>query len=281
MIELPDADELREAARESINSIAARPGPRKLCQALALSEGFSFQIAVCSSARASTALQLWLPDEVAAERDETLSTERISPYPLDWRLPRPAFVGVDELVELVMGGLVGPQPHADLVFLDAARAREDEADAWRLLFERLNERRNLIARDLRAALTLILPPGLEVEFARAAPDFWSIRSVAVRDFDRAEAEAREVTAFSSGTEILHHRDRREATRPERLFNGRMIELEKAIKELPFQLREVILLYLANYSIDEIASALGFSRGTVKSRNARAIQLLQTALGDRA
>jgi tetratricopeptide (TPR) repeat protein len=66
-----------------------------------------------------------------------------------------------------------------LVFIDAARATAHDAAAWCALMRRLNERRNSIARDLGGPLTLILPPALDVDFARLAPDLWSIRSVAV------------------------------------------------------------------------------------------------------
>lgn len=213
MNELATTEDLREVVRQSIDGARAHYGARKLCRALALADGFSFQIAVCQSARDAVGLLLWLADTVAVEREEPVSTERISPYALDWRIPGPASVSADDLTKLVLGRLVGSQPHADLVFIDAAAAREQDADAWRWLFERLNERRNLISRDLRVPLTLILPRELEVEFARAAPDFWSIRRVAVRvgEFDDSDAEPeiwqsksepRRITRFSSDADLL-------------------------------------------------------------------------------
>jgi hypothetical protein len=188
-----------------VEHVAAQPGSDKLCRALAWSEGFSFQLAVCDSPRISTALQLWLADAVAVERERAVTSERISPYPLDWREPEPAVVDSYELVELVKRGLLGPVNHADLIFLDVVRARPIEADAWRSVFGMLNQARNVIARDVPAALTLLLPPPLVIEFARMAADFWSIRTVMVEVHDVDDDKTRSFDAayeFASDSEIL-------------------------------------------------------------------------------
>ena len=185
---------LRESMGPTIDHVAQQPGARKLSRALSLGEGFSFQVVVCNTPRVAAALQLWLAEAVALERDP-LVIERISPYPLDWRVARPERIGLDDLGESVLAKLVGERGDDDrLVFIDAADADERDADAWRVTLMRLNEGRNRFARDLHCALTLILPPWLDVEFARMAPDLWSIRSVAV--------ELRDLDLPASGTAML-------------------------------------------------------------------------------
>ncbi len=181
---------LREVSQSTIDHVAGQPGARKLARALALTEGFSFQLAVCATTRVATALQVWLAEAVEREREASVLIERLSPYPLDWREPGPASLDADELGELILAKLVGESGSEDrLVFVDAARARERDLEAWRAVLLRVNERRNQIARGLRAPLTLILPPSLAAEFGRLAPDLWSIRSVAVDVGDLAEVES--------------------------------------------------------------------------------------------
>lgn len=179
---------LRELSKPTIEYVAQQAGARKLCRALALSEGFSFQLVVCNTTRAATGLQLWLTQAVGEERGEPVLVERLSPYPLDWREPGPSRLDAEALGEIVLAKLVGDAGgEGRLMFIDAARARARDVEAWRSLLLRLNERRNRIARDLGAPLTLILPPNLESEIARLAPDLWSIRSVAVEVCDLDDA----------------------------------------------------------------------------------------------
>jgi RNA polymerase sigma-70 factor, ECF subfamily len=56
-------------------------------------------------------------------------------------------------------------------------------------------------------------------------------------------------------------------------------IRQAVMELPFKLREVVLLrYMEELSYDEIASVMGCSRGTVASRLSRALERLEERLG---
>jgi hypothetical protein len=64
-----------------------------------------------------------------------------------------------------------------IVIVDASAAPEADDAAWRVLFQRMNERRNVVTAGLRGALVLVMPPRMERLFAHAAPDFWSIRSL--------------------------------------------------------------------------------------------------------
>ena len=123
---------LRESMGPTIDHVAQQAGARKLSRALSLGDGFSFQLVVCNTPRVAAALQLWLADTVALERDPPV-IERISPYPLDWRMARPERIGLDDLGESVLAKLVGERGDADrLVFIDAADADERDADAWRV-----------------------------------------------------------------------------------------------------------------------------------------------------
>src|SRR5689334_6271661 len=155
---------LREDLQPTIEWLAQQASARKLCRALALAEGFQFQLALCNTARLSAALQVWLADEVTLERETSVEVERLSPYPLDWRAAGPSGLDQAALGELVLGGLMRGPGDGRLVFVDAARAGSRDRDAWATLLMRLNERRNGIARQLAGSLTLILPPSFDVEF---------------------------------------------------------------------------------------------------------------------
>jgi len=164
-----------------IAALAEQPEASQLCEVLALTEGFQFQLVVCETPRTSAALLLWLDTEIARRRGEPVSLMRLSPYPLTtWDVH--AGLSQEQLAQLILGPLVSsPDMAAEvrMVFIDASQASSKDHEAWVGLFHRLNERRNLFAGHLLAPLSLCLPPGLEVEFIRAAPDLWSIRSSAL------------------------------------------------------------------------------------------------------
>lgn len=169
--------------RSLMDDVAGQAGAQTLARALTLAEGFHFAIAVCKSTRVAAALQLWLMEILAAETDRAGAVDRVSPYPLDPVAAGPSGLAPEQLVELVFDGLLPSERRASgarHVFLDASRATAAAGGRWGLVFMRLNERRNLLMRDLGGSLTLLLPEVLEQEFARAAPDLWSIRSLSVR-----------------------------------------------------------------------------------------------------
>ena len=59
-----------------------------------------------------------------------------------------------------------------------------------------------------------------------------------------------------------------------------LPLKEAIYRLPEQLRAVVILrYFAGFSLDETAAALEIPRGTVSTRQRRALQLLRLELGE--
>jgi len=129
-----EAERVRGRLQATIDHVAQQYGARKLCLALALAEGFQFQLVSCNSPRAAAALQLWLEQAVAIERGTPVRLERRSPYPLDPSAAGPASLDATELVELVLGGLLGPAKGGDCFYVvDASRAKPRDADAWRAL----------------------------------------------------------------------------------------------------------------------------------------------------
>lgn len=61
-----------------------------------------------------------------------------------------------------------------------------------------------------------------------------------------------------------------------------LPLQEAIEKLPEELRVVIALrFFADYTLEETAQALKLPRGTVTSRQSRALKLLRLELGEEA
>ena len=82
------------------------------------------------------------------------------------------------------------------------------------------------------------------------------------------------------------RRRRRVTREESLpdsagpdaYDG--LPLREAIRRLPEELRTVVILrYFAGYTLEETAQSLELPRGTVSTRQRRALQLLRLELGE--
>ena len=59
-----------------------------------------------------------------------------------------------------------------------------------------------------------------------------------------------------------------------------LPLREAVRRLPEELRVVVILrYFTGYSLEETARSLGLPRGTVSTRQRRALQLLRLELGE--
>lgn len=59
-----------------------------------------------------------------------------------------------------------------------------------------------------------------------------------------------------------------------------LPLREAIRRLPEELRTVVILrYFAEYTLEETAQSLDLPRGTVSTRQRRALQLLRLELGE--
>ena len=156
------------------------PAICRLLGAVALGQGFQFHIAVCQSTRHVSTLLKTLAQTIPARRGGRVNAVHLAPYNL---LPRDRALDGEVLAAKVMDELGAlPQPWDEellIVALDATPASAQDAPAWRILFRRMNERRNALIAELDGAFLLCLPDWLEGDFAREAADFWSIRGVSV------------------------------------------------------------------------------------------------------
>ncbi len=150
----------------------------QLVTALALSDRFHFYLMICGSPQVAETILSPLRIRVAAERQRPVDVVRIDPYHGETGT-RSAPELIEEVLELLLAARPDDSP-VDLIYVvDATRARSEDDGAWAILFQRMNERRNLLAERLGRPLILCLPPRFETLFAHAAPDFWSIRSLVV------------------------------------------------------------------------------------------------------
>jgi tetratricopeptide (TPR) repeat protein len=151
----------------------------QLIRALSLADRFHLYVLVCVSPRVADIALGVIEERVAEEREQPVEIMRLDPYRNHRDIT--ATIPHDLLVKEVLEPLVTSRewPERAIVVVDASRAMGRDNDAWGLLFQRMNERRNVIVAKLGRPLVLCIPPRLEPIFARAAPDFWSIRSLAV------------------------------------------------------------------------------------------------------
>lgn len=153
----------------------------RLRQALVLAEGFQFHLVRCKTPPTGAALKQWLEVELTRGRAEPMELVRVSPYPADLTAHREPLTQ-ERLVGTVLEPLLTPHGisvGATLVLVDATAAPPEDRDLWIWLFQRLNERRNLLIQRVKAPIVLELTPELEAEFINAAPDLWSVRGLAV------------------------------------------------------------------------------------------------------
>ena len=159
-----------------------------LVDMMAVSRRFHFFILACDTPRVTRAALTFIRERIeaergtGAERGNGLHVHWLNPYQSPGvTLDRP--VAPDVLIQATLPRLLHPEdqgePGDDILVLDASLALPQDDRAWNLLFQRMNEQRNSIVRAITGSLVLCVPPRLEVVFARAAPDFWSIRSTAV------------------------------------------------------------------------------------------------------
>lgn len=157
------------------------PALDDLLRALSLTSGFAVHLMICETAAVARSCFALLRRELPGLRGAPTRVEVIDPYEGEELLPGPSG---ERLIDKVLPRLCAPAAAGDagdrVVVLDASRALSAETSAWVVLFERLNERRNLIRDALVGPLILCLTPSLEQPFAAAAPDFWSIRSAVHR-----------------------------------------------------------------------------------------------------
>lgn len=150
-----------------MDALAEDPGVQRLLRALRLTEGFAFYLVLCPGRDEARAL---------LENLQPLG----DPLVLDASPQMPASLAIPDtvLIDQLLKPLVfGEHPEPRLFVIDGSWARPQDEAAWRIFFERLNQRRNIVANQLPGPLMLLLPRSYEVSFAHTAPDLWSIRSL--------------------------------------------------------------------------------------------------------
>lgn len=170
-----------QGAPDWIADLGREEGVSRLIRAIALSDRFHVYLLLCERPRVAQAVFNLLPARVAEEREEPVQLVRLDPYERTYGAVEPILI--EHLADRILERLVSPAPverEANvIVVVDGSKALPHDDEAWALLFQRMNERRNVIAGALQGALVVCLPRRLEPVFAHAAPDFWSIRSLAV------------------------------------------------------------------------------------------------------
>lgn len=144
-----------------------------------LSDRFRFVMAILSPPDTGTTLADALSKTVEAARvirldpGKDFTFEHVTDTVLSPMVyPTPEMVSPDTIVIMDATGA----PHEEVT---TGRDPTGDNAAWKVMFHRMNMLRNNIARDLNGTLILAMPPHMERLFAWAAPDFWSIRSLAV------------------------------------------------------------------------------------------------------
>jgi RNA polymerase sigma-70 factor (ECF subfamily) len=162
-----------------------------------------------------------------------------------------------------------------------------DAEAFRALFETYKDRVYSIAlsyfngddaaaRDITQQVFLKLMTHISTFQNRSQFSSWLYRMVANACLDQKRA-LRRLFFFGSASEIVVP-DRRRSAEERYIAREMEAEVQKAIAELRPRLRIAILLkYFDDLSYDEIAAALGCSRGTVASRLNRGHSILARRL----
>jgi hypothetical protein len=161
-----------------------------LISSLALAEGFHFYVLVCPARQEADRALERIASELPVLLGEPVELVRLDPQ---LQTAQPAEVPTEDLMSReALQPLLAPRtrPGAPRIIhvLDATlahrcedRARCDllghprEDHPWRWLFYQMNDLRNRIVAGLRESLILCLTPPMELLFAEAGADFWSIR----------------------------------------------------------------------------------------------------------
>lgn len=180
----------KSALPDGLAALESDEGIAELVRSLSLAEGFYFYLLICETPRVAKAAFDVVGRRLAEDEGRSVPILRIDPYEKLASAVEP--MRYELLVDEVLARLIAPEqrPVSEeaIVVVDGARALPRDDEAWGVFFQRLNERRNVIVQALGRPLVLCVPGRLEVLFAKVAPDFWSIRSLAVAVNVHASAE---------------------------------------------------------------------------------------------
>ena len=163
----------RQAFRDAI---AADEEVERLLERISMVERFHAVLATCEMPRVANALVDILEAELPQQRRESMRFVRLDPYRAhkDILAPIPVDLLIDEILAKVVHPPVENQGSSVMTIVDASRSLPQDDDAWSIMFQRMNERRNAIMRALPGPYLIVGPKRYDVLFARAAADFWSI-----------------------------------------------------------------------------------------------------------
>ncbi len=196
----PSPSSYQRTVARLVASMASTDGAVRLREALLLADGFEVDVVTCETPRVADALVMWLAAELSEHRGRAIEVARLPAK----RMPHEiAARTTDDLAESVLARLasVGADPTArewtTLTIIDATSARSDEREVWRWLFNRLNERRNQIARIVPGPLLILTPVEFANDLPIEAPDLWSVRSVSVTVADPTRVEVSTVARLDA------------------------------------------------------------------------------------
>jgi hypothetical protein len=146
---------------------------QQLARAISLGNGFALYVLFCPSPAAARQALMDLHTEIARLEEGFAPCYQ---YQIFARTAAGDRLAMEQrqTIDALFGEEAQP---AHYLVLNAAEAREDDEQALRFLFERLNERRNQLIERRQRPLLLVLPSFAEQLLAHAAPDLWSIRSL--------------------------------------------------------------------------------------------------------
>ena len=149
----------------------------RLLKALTLSQGFHFYIGTCDEDSIADRVVTAIDGQLPTLRGEAVHVRRTAPrFSGTMRTPADRQVLVERVLAAVLAPPAEDATRALVHVVDATVARPSELDDWRLVFQRLNEARNVIARSLQGEFVLLLLPSMDQSFNELAPDLLSIHS---------------------------------------------------------------------------------------------------------
>lgn len=272
----------------------------RVVQAIALGEGFQLLVIECEGFRPGVLHRLL--DEV---QRQAAGLRGVPPLILTYD---PYLT--EDWVEDVLAAIVvlppGTEAGASIVAvidgteaqLGRVRGERDDGSRWFFLFQRLNERRNAIARNLAGTLVLALPPTLTRMFLEAAPDMASIRSGVFRLNAQALGEVVEspvalssMRAWYPPSIVREAALRRMAADPLLSSEARRVAVRELqgdrmphptwsdASHLPLRISELHELFIGMFSTDELWRFVHFNYPELESEIERSSMSLSELVGE--
>lgn len=185
-------------------SILAADDMQRLLKRLTLVERFHAVMVTCEMPRVANELVDILRTEVSERRGVEMLVVLLDPYAKRENALEP--MSERWLLDEVLEKLVFPPPEHQgasvLTIVDASNAMPADDDAWSLLFQRMNERRNAIMQAIAGPFLVVGPTRYVALVGRSAPDVWSIVGAIVDVPTPAmDDEWQEVTRDESGLDV--------------------------------------------------------------------------------